>query len=56
MKAEHLAPIPYVNIAAQVADEAADLTKLIFNAISRGDHVGGEEIALLEQELASQIA
>ncbi len=55
MAAETFAPIPYVNLAAQIADEAADLSDLFMRVISRGDHVGGEDIALLEQELAAQI-
>ena len=48
-------PIPYVNIAAQAAEEAADLSALLTRVIARGDHVGGEDIALLEAELAADI-
>ncbi len=55
MQAESAPPIPYVNLAAQVAEEAADLSALLIKVVSRGDHVGGEEIGLLEQELAAQI-
>lgn len=55
MHAESAPPIPYVNLAAQVEEEAADLSALLIKVVSRGDHVGGEEIGLLEQELAAQI-
>ena len=48
-------PIPYVNLAAQVAEESAELGDLLMKVVSRGDHVGGEDIGLLEQELAAYI-
>jgi len=55
MIADATPPIPYVNLAAQVAEEAAELSDLLIKVVSRGDHVGGEDIGLLEQELAAYI-
>jgi dTDP-4-amino-4,6-dideoxygalactose transaminase len=45
--------IPYVNLAAQYAEEREALLALIDEALRSGAHVGGEAIERLEAELAA---
>jgi dTDP-4-amino-4,6-dideoxygalactose transaminase len=53
MPAEPTRRVPYVNLAGQVAEEKAELMPLLERALAAGDHVGGEAVALLEQEIAT---
>jgi len=47
--------IPYVNLAAQFAEEKAELMPRIEAALAGGMHVGGPEIEALEREIADYV-
>jgi len=46
--------IPYVNLAAQFAEEKAELMPRIEAVLAGGMHVGGPEIEALERESADR--
>lgn len=45
--------IPYTDLAAQYAEERADVLACVERVFSRGDFIGGADIAALEDELAA---
>ncbi len=48
-------PIPYVDLAAQFADERATLERLLIAELSEGQWIAGAAVAELERRLAAQL-
>ncbi|MCA3265862.1 MAG: DegT/DnrJ/EryC1/StrS family aminotransferase [Azospirillum sp.] len=47
--------IPFVNFAAQFAEERDEILAIVETVFARGDFIGGLEVGLLEQELAAYL-
>jgi dTDP-4-amino-4,6-dideoxygalactose transaminase len=52
MAADTIRPIPYVNLAAQYAEERDELLAIVDRALAQAQYVGGKDIEELEASLA----